>query len=215
MMGIFDFFQSRKGDFVPLEESNDDVPFGPGPLILMYAVPESMEEDELMDMVEDGMPARVRGDVVIRRLSGMDTNGEGGDGLLDMTVGEALTKAITMDTPTKSSSAEISTKPTIAAVSSSPEEEEEGPCPVFYFSGVTNTEMMNTYQIIANEIYEETNRVHWPACAKVVPPAMDKSLRQVLNEISGDHADAMRMRREEMEKLRKEGLPGGGSNLML
>ena len=31
------------------------------------------------------------------------------------------------------------------------------PCPVLYFSGVTNTEMMTTYRIIANEIYQETD----------------------------------------------------------
>lgn len=68
--------------------------------------------------------------------------------------------------------------------------------------------MMETYQIMANEIFEETGGVHWPACAKAVPPAAGKSLRQVIGEISGDHADAMRMRREAEEKLREEGLPG-------
>ena len=59
---------------------------------------------------------------------------------------------------------------------------------------------------MANKIYEETNGVHWLACAKVVPPAMDKSMRRVMLEISGDHADAMRMRmrREEAEKQKQK-----------
>ena len=70
---------------------------------------------------------------------------------------------------------------------------------MLYFSGVTNQEMMETYNIMANEVYQETQGVHWPACAKVVEPALNKSLRQVLTEISGDHADAMRMRREDAE----------------
>ncbi|KAL3767076.1 hypothetical protein ACHAW5_005636 [Stephanodiscus triporus] len=68
-----------------------------------------------------------------------------------------------------------------------------GPCPVIYFSGVTNAEMMDTYKILANKIYSETNGAQWPACAKAVPGAIGKSLEQVITEISGDHADAMRM----------------------
>jgi len=54
--------------------------------------------------------------------------------------------------------------------------------------------------IIANEIYEEMNGVHWPACAKVVPPAIEKSMRRDLTEISGNHEDAMEIQREEAEK---------------
>jgi len=51
--------------------------------------------------------------------------------------------------------------------------------------------MMDTYRIMVNEIYAETGGAHWPACAKAVPGAMGKSLRQVISEILGDHADAM------------------------
>jgi len=200
-MGLFDFLQenfldSREDDFIPLEKSNDDT-FGPGPLILMYAVPDSMDDNELKDMVEDGMPGRVKEGVVIRRLSGMNTNGEGGDELLDSSVGKALDKAMDMKSSIITPLPIIPSAAKPIIVVSSPVED---PCPVLYFSGVSNTEMMDTYGIIANEIYEETNGVHWPACAKVVPPAMDKSMRQVLLEISGDHADAMRIRREEAEK---------------
>ena len=122
--------------------------------------------------------------------------------MLDMRVGEALEAAMnTTDAPKSPEAKRAPIKQSTIAVGKTP-------CPVLYFSGVTNGEMMSTYQIIANEIYEETNGVHWPACAKYVPPATDKSLRRVLGEISGDHEEAMMMRREEMAKLREEGLPG-------
>ena len=195
-MGLLDFVKNnfldkREGDFIPLE-TNKDV-FGPGPLIVMYAVPNTIQNDELLDMIEDGMPQRTRDEIVIQRLVGMDKNGEGGDvDYLDCTVEEALDKA--MKSNGSSDSGGIS--PSVPIVSSA----DQGPCPVLYFSGVTNSEMMDTYNIIANEVYEETGGVHWPACAKVVPPAMKKSMRQVLTEISGDHEDAMKIRREESEK---------------
>ena len=211
-MGLVDYFRekfldSRDGDFIPLEQV-DDTAFGPGPLILMYAIPNSIDDEELRDMVQDGMPRRVvvregggssSSSVIIRRISGMDENGSGGDEeLLDASVGEAL--GMVMGESTQSSSTRSTAKyPHDLIVGSSPEQ--VGPCPVLYFSGVSNTEMMETYRIIANEIYQETKGVHWPACAKVVRPAMEKSLRQVLSEISSDHEDAMKMRREDAEEI--------------
>ena len=111
-MGIFDFLNTCQGDFIPLQSSEDV--YGPGPCIIMYAVPSRMDDEELRDMVEDGMPNV--GGVVIRRVDAIDLDDEGMD-------------------------------------------------------------MMNTYNILANEIYEETNGVHWPACAKVVEPVMKKSVR--------------------------------------
>ena len=198
-MGLLDFIEnnfldSRDRDFIPLSKSNEQV-FGMGPLIICYAVPDTIQNDELLDMVEDGMPQR--DEIKIQRLVGMDKNGEGGDvDYLDCTVEEALNRAMKSSDGSSSSG---STSPSTSIVSSS----EQGPCPVLYFSGITNSEMMDTYNIIANEIYEETGGVHWPACAKVVPPAMKKSMRQVLTEISGDHEDAMRIRREESEKAKE------------
>ena len=63
--------------------------------------------------------------------------------------------------------------------------------PVLYFSGMRNEEMMKTYNIIAREIYEESGGIAQAACAKAVQPAMKKSLKQVMDEISGDHKDAI------------------------
>ena len=185
-MGLFDFLNTRQGDFVPLQSSEDV--YGPGPCIIMYAVPSGMDDEELRDMVEDGMPDV--GGVVIRRVDGIDLDDEGvEDELLNLSVQDALNR-IMAEGDKQLLPREINT-----AIVTQPQE--NNPCPVFYFSGIANNHMMNTYNILANEIYEETNGVHWPACAKVVEPAMKKSLRQVLSEISGDHADAMRMRREQ------------------
>lgn len=197
-MGLFDFLHSRQGDFIPLRSSDDDAPYGPGPLILLYAVPKSIGDDELRDMAQDGMSG-TKG-VVIRRIDAVVLDGNEGretkdDDLLDLTVQEALDTAFKeggkLVTPVKTDNA--------AVVSMERLHSEDEPCPVLYFSGVTNSQMMSTYRIMANEIYQETNGMHWPACAKVVRPAMQKTLRQVLMEISGDHADAMRMKKGDSE----------------
>jgi hypothetical protein len=213
MMGIIDFLQnnflsSREGDFIPLDQESNETPFGP-PLLILYAVPNSMDIEELSDMVCDGMPNRKvvnvitggggGGDennaVMIRRLEGMDENGKGGDELLDLSVKDALNSLV--ETPATTSSSTTTIGMTSSSAVSTTSSVGPSSCPVLYFSGVSNKEMMDTYRIIANEIYAETNGVYWPACAKVVPPAMDKSMRQVLSEISGDHADAMKQGTEE------------------
>jgi len=62
---------------------------------------------------------------------------------------------------------------------------------VLLFSGFTNAEMLATYNILGPELYQETGRP--VACAKAVPNALRKPLRQVLDEIAGDHRDAMTM----------------------
>ena len=166
-MGLLDFVQNnfldkRDGDFIPLEKTNEQV-FGPGPLIILYAVPNTIQNDELLDMIEDGMPQRTRDDITIQRLVGMDKNGEGGDvDYLDCTVEDALDKAMKSSVDSSSSG---STSPSFTSIVNSAD---KGPCPVLYFSGATNSEMMDTYNIIANEVYEETGGIHWPACAKVV-----------------------------------------------
>jgi hypothetical protein len=196
-MGLFDFLNKREGDFIPLR-TDDKTAYGPGPLLILYAIPSSIDDEELSHMIEDGMPNR-RG-VAMRRISGVKLHAEGGfdsgDVLLDMSVQDALNLVMKEGSRT-TSCFETNTQTPIAITDE--QYLPDDPCPVLYFSGVTNNEMMDTYKIIANEVYEETNGVHWPACAKVVGPAMQKSLRQVLLEISGDHADAMRLRKEAVE----------------
>ena len=67
--------------------------------------------------------------------------------------------------------------------------------PVVIFSGFTNREMMDSYNILGEEVYKEGmgsyGKGQYLACATAVPNAMKKPLKQVLEEISGDHADAL------------------------
>ena len=226
-MGILDFLQennpflnSREGDFIPLNNNNSDNDDGDSigpPLLILYAAPSTIGIEEYRDMVCDGMPNRrvvdnvvvEKGDkeqvIVIRRLDGMndesdDDNDGDDDAVLDLTVKDALDTLASSAAITTSTSFNKSIEASSPVAQQKNEEEEKNnntACPVLYFSGVTNSEMMTTYRIIANEIYQETNGVHWPACAKVVRPALVKSLRQVLCEISSDHADAMRLQRDD------------------
>lgn len=176
-MGLLDrFLGKREGDFVKLESSLDT--FGPGPAILLYGCPAGVTDDELKDMVEDGAPeatTKAAGGVICRRVDATSTS------LLDMTVKEALEQVVKEGNRSDGSTSESGVFGGV----------EIAPCPVIYFSGISNAEMMATYRIISGEIYEETGGAANAACAKAVPPAMDKPLRQVIEEITGDHLDAI------------------------
>ena len=167
-MGLFDsissFLQDREGDFIKLEDSEGS--FGSGPLLLLYNVPEGIEENEFMDMVSDGAPHASKQGVVIASISSNDEK------LLEMTLTDALEQVI-------------------KGVDTNPPVFDETKCPVLFFSGFRNDEMMQTYNIVGKEIYVETGGSLMPACAKAVKKAMGKSLSQVLEEVSGDHKDAM------------------------
>jgi hypothetical protein len=167
-MGLLDsissFLQDREGDFVKLEDSEGA--FGPGPLLLLYNVPEGIEENEFMDMVSDGAPQASKQGVVIASISSNDEK------LLEMTLSGALEQVV---------NGVGTNKPVF----------DQTKCPVLFFSGFRNDEMMQTYNIVGKEIYEEAGGSLTPACAKAVKKAMGKPLRQVLEEISGDHKDAM------------------------
>ena len=179
-MGLLDrFLGKREGDFVKLESSLDT--FGPGPAILLYGCPAGVTDEELKDMIEDGAPeaAGAKGGVICRRIDATSTS------LLDMTVKEALEQVVKEGNKRKSTS-----ESGIVGGIEIPSQQQP-PCPVIYFSGISNAEMMATYRIISSEIYEETGGAANAACAKAVPPAMDKPLRQVIEEITGDHLDAI------------------------
>ena len=180
-MGLLDrFLGKREGDFVKLESSLDT--FGPGPAILLYGCPAGVTDEELKDMIEDGAPeaAGAKGGVICRRIDATSTS------LLDMTVKEALEQVVKEENRSEGGISESGIVGGVEIPS-----EQQPPCPVIYFSGISNAEMMATYRIISSEIYEETGGAANAACAKAVPPAMDKPLRQVIEEITGDHLDAI------------------------
>jgi hypothetical protein len=175
-MGILDsissFIKDREGDFVKLEDSGSAL--GPGPLLLLFNLPQSIqiEDAEFSDMVEDGAPrAFSRG--IIARINWNDAS------ILDMSLSDAL-EQIVRDKGVAGSS-------DTAEVASG----DKSGCPVLLFSGFSNEEMMATYNIVGKEIYEESGGSINPACAKAVPNAFDKPLKQVLEEIGGDHEEAL------------------------
>ena len=169
-MGLMDslsnFLKDRDGDFVKLDASA--VAFGPGPLLIAYGIPDGIDDEEIQDMISDGAPRAAKTGCKVCRVSEQDGN------VLDLSLEEAL-QGLTSGSLVASSG----TNAKILNV------------PVLFFSGFQNEDMLAVYNILGREIYEETGGQSAAACAKAVPNAMGKPLRQVLEEISGDHKDAM------------------------
>ena len=172
-MGLLDslsnFLDDRGGDFIKLEDSET---FGPGPALLLFNIPSNILDDELIDMLSDGAPRASRKGISMARL-------RSGDDILSKSLKDALQAIV--EQPKSISTDVLSTDGGLLSN-----------CPVLLFSGFSNGEMMESYKIIAGEIYQETAGNSNAACAKAVPNSMEKQLRQVLEEISGDHQDAMK-----------------------
>lgn len=182
-MGIFDsisdFLQDRQDDFVKMDPSSQDI-FGPGPTLLLYHVPNGIDDGEIQNILSDGAPKAFRKGVTLARLD------QTCDSLLDQSVQDALNQVVSGQWV---SSVSLATDAGVLASG-----------PVMFFSGFANDEMMATHTILGQEIYQETGGQVSAACAKAVPNAMQKPLRQVFGEILGDHQDAMRMEAPESWK---------------
>jgi len=167
-MGLLDafsnFLASRKGDFVKLDDS--DKTFGPGPLMIAYQVPGGIQDEEIQDMIDDTIPPNQQMQWIRLQESQIPS---------DLTLQQALQMLVDKDYQAFRLSQH--TAPTDTQTT-----------PVLFFSGLTNREMMEIYETIANEIFLETQAE--AACAKAVPNAMNKPLSQVLDEIASDHRDA-------------------------
>lgn len=208
-MGLLDslvsnFWKSRQGDFVPLKETET---FGPGPVLLLYNVPLEIDNDEIQDILSDAAPEAVRDTVRIARIHTMSNhrnhahddhkNTINDDSWLELSLVDALTQIIRNCTEnSQSSSIQITTRSILGDGSDHDNEYESSSTTaalpsvaVMLFSGFSNAEMMATYNLLGKEIYQEVGVA--PACAKAVPNAMEKSLRQVLSEIANDHLDAI------------------------
>ena len=177
-MGLLDsvsgFFEDRVlGEFLKLEDS--DI-YGPGPLLLLYRVPDGILDEEVYDMLADGAPTASKQGCKVYRIQIEDT-------LLSHTLEDALNTIVTGESVAPSQKTD--------AVENNTTLQQTQSIPVVLFSGFRNDEMMQAYNIIGQEINEETGGRQTPACAKVVPNAMGKPLQQVLDEIAGDHADAL------------------------
>ena len=183
------FLQDRQNDFVKLDP-DDNYVFGPGPAMLLIDCPSGISSSEIMDMVEDGAPVASKCGVSIRRIDSSEEASTSDKELLDRTVQDVLKLVIEDNEKVNLSETDFSIESDDDIVLKS----YSAVVPVLYFSGISNREMMNTYRIIAREIYEETGGLANAACAKFVGPASTKPLQQIIEEITGDHLDAVSMR---------------------
>lgn len=174
-MGLLDsissFLQNREGDFVKLEDSESGT--GPGPLLILFNLPEvirtAIDNDEYLDMISDGAPKAFEKGVIVSQISRNDAT------ILDMPMSDALEKLVSDNGRVVGAGGDVGSSD----------------CPVALFSGFRNDEMMAAYNIVGKEIYEESGGSVYLACAKAVPNAMAKPLRQVMEEIGSDHEEAM------------------------
>jgi hypothetical protein len=190
---IPEFLQKREGDFVRLDESAKV--YGPGPMVVLYNVPSTIADDEFRDMIADGTTPDCAKRCVLHRIDHCYTGPRTGSreessssaaadkrvSLLALSVEEALQK-IQKDPSMPPTLAEKNAEESTTALS------QNG---VLFFSGFSNTDMLAVYKIMADEIYQETGGQNNVACAKAVPNAMQKPLGQVLDEICGDHQQAV------------------------
>ena len=193
-MGLMDFFRNRQNDFVKLDYSTEEV-YGPGPVIVFYKVPSGITNDELADMISDGAPIATKSCSNASTYAGVpfarfddDNETMGGVENSNCTVFQVLNSVLENGSLTVSGASVVARDKKSMSLSSLPS---SNSVPVIYFSGISNSEMIDTYHIIAKEIYEETGGLANAACAKAVEPAMNKSFKQVLEEISGDHKEAL------------------------
>jgi len=262
-MGLFDSIASRfrknnnneddEKDFVRLDEMNEKF-LGPGPVVLLYQFTDTIDDDEVRDMLADGAPTATKKGISMARIPSMqdptksksaagttttakkqyslknsssstssssssssseddqqqrqsNTNNKNSNlHLIDLSLRKALENVIREPPPPilRSSASVLASALASASasaqqqmMSTNTENSNNSGCPVVIFSGFTNTEMMDSYNVLGEELYKETasssynGKGQYLACATAVPNAMNKPLAQVLMEISGDHAAAM------------------------
>lgn len=204
-MGLLDkissFFEARGNDFIPIEEMDT---IGP-PVILLVNCPDGISDEELEDMVSDGAPKAYS----LLRVKRMKYVGGENEEWLESPVENVLNKIASEkarvssimnlnDSRTSQSLLNDESKNKITVSYDINTDNDQAPSlsnyertPIVYCSGIQNEEMMNVYRIIAREIYEETGGTAQAACAKFVPGARKKPLTQIIEEISGDHQEAL------------------------
>ena len=220
-MGMLDSLLSRfqEGDeeedsFVKLEDmvGTGDFGYGPGPAVLLHNIPNTITDQEVLEMLSATAPkASQKGISMARIVEGTTETSQLQEQLMSLSLKEALEKIVhdssieSPSPPTTTTTTSTLASTTTTAVEEKEEEEEEddpqyGECktvvPVVIFSGLSHTEMMASYNTLGEEIYNQTTAatagigMHL-ACATAVPNAMKKPLSQVIFEISGDHMEAI------------------------
>jgi hypothetical protein len=194
-----DFLKQRSGDFEKLDNQSREA-FGPGPLLVLYNVPETMDNEEIRDMLDDAAP-QIAARCTLYRIPSGSGDDSAMSSLLDLPLEQAVDEMIRTGTKARAPSLSLVASPKVSISKRKDAACPSGIVPVLYFSGFTNADMMAVYNVVAPEIWAELasnsssldddSVGQFPAaCAKLVPPALSKSLGQVLSEITGDHQDA-------------------------
>jgi hypothetical protein len=177
----------QEGAFVKLNPQ-DGQEFGPGPLIVLYNIPDGVTNDEIADMMADGAPQAYEKGITLYRIRVDDDSDNDNDAVLDMSMQDALQGIAKKSLQDRYQPAPPGALPAIGMP----------PIVMSLFSGFRNDEMLQAFQILSSECYQEAQIS--PACAKAVPKAMEKTLRQVIEEIGGDHREATRMMQEQQQE---------------
>jgi hypothetical protein len=170
--------------------------------LLAYNVPTNIKDEELEAMMEDGAPVatetarkKYNSGIKIHRMHPRDLEQmEKADATVLQVLEHAMEPVAVSSPPPHPATMDDDATPDFLGeiMDDRDDPNTNTSIPILYFSGISNQEMMQCYNIIAREVYEETNGMANPACAKVVEPAMGKIFKQLVEEISGDHAGAMR-----------------------
>ena len=161
--GPFEFLRGQGGsEFVKVGGKDDQPAFGP-PVILLGGFPVTIADEELSDMVSDTAAQAWKQGLSVVRVKGA---------MFDQTLAEALVDA-------------VGTSGVRCASGIEPGLE----TPVILFSGISNGDIKEISRLLLSELFAETGQR--AAIAKAVPPAMGKEIRQLFDEIGGDHRDAL------------------------
>lgn len=171
---FMDFIKSRGGQFLKMDSSRDIGPFGTVSILLEgISVPLS----DIKEVIQESAPLAWEKGIPVFRIR-PDCPG---DYLLE----DAL-DVILKGSPSSS--------PMFLPDDFIVEDNEE--VPIILFSGLENDVVRAVSRSLVRYIYATTGQR--TAVAKVVPPAMKKSLRQLFDEISGDHIEAMAMAKQQI-----------------
>jgi len=172
---FMDFLKSRGGQFLKIDSSRDSKPFG---IVSIFLKGVNIPLSEIKDVIQESAPLAWERGIPVFRIRP--------DCPVDYLLEDAL-NAISKGSGPSSSPIFLCDD---YIVDNSVE------VPIILFSGLENDVVRAVSRSLVQRIYATTGQR--AAVAKVVPPAMKKSLRQLFDEISGDHIEAIAMARQRL-----------------
>uniref|UniRef100_A0A7S2H346 Uncharacterized protein n=1 Tax=Octactis speculum TaxID=3111310 RepID=A0A7S2H346_9STRA len=169
--GPFDFLNSRAGQFIKVGSQDDLDTFGP-PAILLHSFPLPLAEAQ--DIVADALDIEVEdirdGGLAVAHLA-------------PAAYGQKLSSVLA------ATEVSTSTVPPSATGYFQDAPGSSGSSPIVYFSGMPNEDVRAASRALVGQLYDRTGARG--GIAKAVPPAMSKLVGDLLEEIEGDHEEAL------------------------